>query len=256
MLRSHKVLKQNIIAQVIALIAFCILTFNSTTLLADNTSELIRAAKNGDLDKVYKLLAGDADVRGRNSKGRTALLQAAYSENPNASQIIELLLDAGSDINAADAKGNTALILAAKEGNGPIVQLLLSKDANLELKNNSGYTALEKAEDKNRYNVIKILKGGNRFAESLALFIDIRKENISSEKFQTAATKAFKRRKWKIVKTDSNMVIAILPRRNMTYKSRFILEKNDIIIRYDHGFGGNNINYLNNLKVDFLRNIK
>ncbi len=225
-------------------------------LWANNTSNLISAAKNGNLDKVYQYLAGDAEISGKDGKGRTALIQAANSESPNAVQIIELLLDAGSDINAADNKGNTALILAAKKGNSQAVRLLLSKDANPELKNNSGYTALEKAEDKNRYYVIKILKDSNRYTEALALFIDIRHRNITSKIFQDAATKAFKRRKWKIIKTDRNTVIATLPRRNIAYKSRFILEKNDIILRYDYGFGGTNLNYLNNLKVDFLRNIK
>ena len=93
------------------------LIFISTALLANDTSELIRAAKTGDLDKVYAYLAKDADINGRNSSGRTALIQAANSEHAKATQIIELLLDAGADINAADNKGNTALILASKNGN-------------------------------------------------------------------------------------------------------------------------------------------
>jgi len=250
-----KIISRTIRAVVVSLI-FGYLIFAPVFLWASNTSDLITAAKNGDLDKVYQYLAGDADVSGKNNKGRTALIQAAISENSDAIQIIELLLDAGSDINATDNKGNTALIHAAKKGDAGLVQLLLSKDANPELKNSSGYTALEKAEDKNRYYVIKILKNRNRYSEALAMFIDIRHRNITSKIFQDAATKAFKRRKWKIIKTEQDMVIATLPRRNIAYKSRFILEKNDIILRYDYGFGGTNLNYLNNLKVDFLRYIK
>jgi len=171
------------------------LIFHSATLLANDISELIKAAKNGNLDNVYKYLAKDSNINGRNNSGRTALIQAANSKNTNAVKIVELLLEAGSDINASDNKGNTALILAAKIGNASIVQLLLSKGANSELKNNSGYTALDQAEENNRHNAINILKLGGKYTVALAIYIDIRNKSIDSKKFQNAAIKAYKRRR-------------------------------------------------------------
>jgi len=232
------------------------LMFHSATLLANDTSELIKAAKNGNLDKVYEYLAKNSNINGRNNSGRTALIQAANSENANAVKIVELLLAAGSDINATDNKGNTALILAAKIGNASIVQLLLSKGANSELKNNSGYTALDQAEEKNRYTTINILKLGGNYTVALALYIDIRNKSIDPKKFQDAAIKAYKRRRWNVIKTEDNVVVATLSRRNLAYQSRFILENNNVIIRYDYGFGGNNFKYLNNLKSTFLSYLK
>jgi ankyrin repeat protein len=52
----------------------------------------------------------------------------------------KVLLDNGADPNIQDMNGNTAIIAAAQRSQA-LVELLLSKGADLKIKNNMGTTA-------------------------------------------------------------------------------------------------------------------
>lgn len=86
-----------------------------------------------------------ADVNSINSRGNTALMLIAESncKAKDARLIAEELLNSGADINAVQEDGLTPLMLAAYSANLEIVNLLLVRGANPNLKNVIGNTALE-----------------------------------------------------------------------------------------------------------------
>ncbi len=68
------------------------------------------AAKAGDLEAAKKLLEGGADVNGKDGKGITPLgVAVGFNKIP----IIELFLESDADVELTDPKGNTALHYAA-----------------------------------------------------------------------------------------------------------------------------------------------
>jgi ankyrin repeat protein len=75
--------------------------------------------------------------------------------------IVELLLDRGSDINVKDEYGNTPLIMASRNGHVDIIQLLLDNGADIEVTDNRGLTAINYAfnnieDDKERREALEV----------------------------------------------------------------------------------------------------
>ncbi|QBY05038.1 ankyrin repeat domain-containing protein [Thalassotalea sp. HSM 43] len=63
-----------------------------------------------------------------------------FSANGDRALVNEALA-LGCDINVSDANGVTALIVASRTGHIEVVKLLVSKGADLKLKDNFGYDA-------------------------------------------------------------------------------------------------------------------
>jgi ankyrin repeat protein len=82
------------------------------------------------------------------------LLQSA--EN-NYIKGVKIALDKGADINYKDNIGWTALLHATFYGYKDIVELLLKNGADINIKNNGGNTALIIASKFNHKNIIKLL---------------------------------------------------------------------------------------------------
>ena len=61
---------------------------------------------------------------------------------------VKLLLDKGADIDAQDENGNTALHLACSASNISVIQLLLSRNAKQNLRDCSGFLAIDMANNK------------------------------------------------------------------------------------------------------------
>jgi ankyrin repeat protein len=123
------------------------------------------------------LLAKGADVNARNKQGQTALMIAAAGRKGEA---VKALLAKGADINAKDDDGSTALILSLGElPNLPpdapdamvegldkevttIVQDLLDKGADVNVKNKKGETALTMgqmwADHFGKQNIVRLLQ--------------------------------------------------------------------------------------------------
>ncbi|NNF24157.1 MAG: ankyrin repeat domain-containing protein [Rhodobacteraceae bacterium] len=137
---------------------------------------LFRAAHQGDLAEIERLIAAGADLNMRDRSGRTPAHVAAFASNDAA---LTLLAAAGADMNALDGRaydivtiaavaddpalmslalqlGNrpdlvtspydgTALIAAAHLGHAEVVRRLIAAGAPLDHVNNLGWTALIEA---------------------------------------------------------------------------------------------------------------
>jgi uncharacterized protein len=131
----------------------------------DGHTELMRAALEGRIAAVRRLLWEGADVNAKDSEGRTALMFAAVNGHTKS---VKALLEHGADVNAKDNDGCTALILASSSGAVDIVRNLLSRGADLSGRvAQTGKTALALAEENNHREVAELLRAaeGERSVE-------------------------------------------------------------------------------------------
>jgi ankyrin repeat protein len=130
---------------------------------------LIRAAKEGDVAEVERLLAAGVDPSATGRHGHSALYEAAKRGDP---AIVQHLLDAGANPNEVGYA--IALHEAASQGHEEIVRLLLSSGASPDLGGSHGQTALECAAGRGRVGVVRILlDAGARGGESTGGFGDM-----------------------------------------------------------------------------------
>jgi uncharacterized protein len=89
---------------------------------------LMRAALDGNTERVKELIHQGADINQRDGNGRTALMFAVINTHY---ETMKVLLEYGADVNAKSNKGGTALMGAASAGDLRMVQALLDKGADL-----------------------------------------------------------------------------------------------------------------------------
>jgi ankyrin repeat protein len=127
--------------------------------MADPSTDIIKAAKSGDLGKVKVLLEGDAAlVHARDKDGSTPLHCAAWKGHP---EVIEFLLGAGADPNATNCNdhwGTTPLHAAAHANQAAIVELLIDHGADLNAQDLNGKTALHHTTFHKATAAAKVLK--------------------------------------------------------------------------------------------------
>lgn len=126
-----------------------------TTCTRQVHSDLIQAAKKGDIDSVEASLGAGADVNAKNRLGQTALMLAARNAH---TKIVRALLDNGAEVNAEDGDGHTALIYAAGHGDIEVIQTLLAEGADVNVKGKDGDTAFRTAVRSGRTEVVRLLK--------------------------------------------------------------------------------------------------
>jgi len=120
MKNSRKCVKRHFTSIIMVVLTTILLPTNSHAQKLD--SDLRKAAKNGETEKVQNYL------------------------------------EKGASINSSDNKGKTALMLAAEEGHEDVVKLLLKGAADISAIDNTGESALDKARRKNRTKVVEILE--------------------------------------------------------------------------------------------------
>lgn len=89
---------------------------------------LMRAALDGNTERVRELINQGADINQRDDNARTALMFAVINGHY---ETMKVLLDHGADVNAKSNTGGTALMGAALNGDLRMVQALLDKGADL-----------------------------------------------------------------------------------------------------------------------------
>lgn len=103
------------------------------------------AARENRLEDVLKFLKEGADINSVSDSGRSALMFA--SENCMVS-VAQTLLQMNADVNLKDRDGDTALVYATAESCLPIVKSLLHRrDLELNERDKSGKTVFDYATD-------------------------------------------------------------------------------------------------------------
>jgi uncharacterized protein len=127
--------------------------FGDTTLGA-GTTPLMRAARAGDTVAMRMLLDKGADPRLTTKDGNTAFMFAAgvgyrdkntRGSEPNALEAVRMLLAIGADVRQKNSRDETALHGAADRGADTIVQFLVDRGAELNVKSKQGFTPLDVA---------------------------------------------------------------------------------------------------------------
>ena len=134
----------------------CLLALLSPlTSRGSDDTELIYAAKEGDILKVKNLLAEGADVNARDKDGITALMVAS---RVGQIEMVRELQARGADVNAKDNHGGTALMYATDEGGIEVVRELLANDAYVNVKADDGTQAQKQEEKEGKRRIAQFLK--------------------------------------------------------------------------------------------------
>lgn len=116
--------------------------------------DFIKAAYNGDAEKIGEFLKTGINVNEKDDHGVTALMAAAANGHCN---ILNMLLEKGADVNEKSIEGGTALLLASERGNTNIVKILMDKGADVNAKDVEGHSALDCATINGHENIVKLL---------------------------------------------------------------------------------------------------
>lgn len=111
-----------------------------TEAYADRCSTIGRAAREGDVCQLQRLLREGRPTDVRDNRGWEPLHEAAWANNTGCLQV--LLQKGNVNVNAKSFEGETALLLAAKKGNHQCIAALLHYGADPNLTTPEGYSAL------------------------------------------------------------------------------------------------------------------
>ena len=123
---------------------------------------LMEASIAGHSNIVKYLLEQNAIMNARDSYGKSALHHAHVGKNGSL-DIVNMLISKGADIEAEDRGGWTPLMIAAVKRQHSLVELLISSGASLDKKNRKGHTAFHYACKNASTDIVNMLisKGAN-----------------------------------------------------------------------------------------------
>ena len=157
-------------------------------LVCFSQESIFTIARSGSVNQVKELLKTHPNcINEKNSEGYTPLILACYRSNNEVAtffidngaiideispmgtplmaavvkgniEIVKLLISKNADVNIADANGTTALIYAVQFKNKAILTLLIKSNADKTHKDNDGKTAFEHAVFAGDEDIINLLK--------------------------------------------------------------------------------------------------
>ena len=123
--------------------------------VAQTQAPVADAAMAGDRAAVKALLQQGRDVNAAQGDGMTALHWAAMK---NDAELAQMLVYAGANVKATTRLGaNTPLVLAARNGNAPVVDVLLKAGADAKEPTSTGTTPLMLASASGNVEAVKAL---------------------------------------------------------------------------------------------------
>ncbi len=142
-------------------LAFCLLALPATAQTAPSRSEIAaytglhRAAHEGNVNEIVRLIAEGADINARDRRRRTPSIVAAFASNDAA---LRALAEAGADMNAQDAQGYGVVTIAAVANDPDLMSLALSYGNRPDLiHTNWNGTALIAASELGNHEVVRRL---------------------------------------------------------------------------------------------------
>ena len=124
-------------------------------LTAQSVSTVADAAMQGDRASVRTLLQQGRDVNAAQGDGMTALHWAAMK---NDAELAQMLVYAGANLKATTRLGaNTPMVIAARNGNAPVVEVLLKAGAGARTATATGTTPLMLAAASGSVDAVKAL---------------------------------------------------------------------------------------------------
>ncbi|PIG85153.1 ankyrin repeat protein [Aspergillus arachidicola] len=119
---------------------------------------IVKTAQSGSRSDVERLIESCHDIEACHvNTRRNALLVASHCGNE---EIVELLLQRNARLNVTDKSGSTALHLAASRGHCEVLKLLLLEGSDTEALNTRGRTALWLAAERGQLEAANILIAG------------------------------------------------------------------------------------------------
>jgi hypothetical protein len=129
---------------------------SAVTVADDLSLSLVRAAAEGNLPEVQRLLIKGAQINGADGEGRTALIAAAYA---NQVEVARYLVQSGADVNLKDRRGLSSFLISASEV-GPdsaLLVVMLNAKAKLDAADPLGNTGLHLAAQKSHADILRRL---------------------------------------------------------------------------------------------------
>jgi len=111
---------------------------------AKDANLFLKAIKNGDIERIKKLISQGADVNAKDKRGMTPLHNAAYY---GQRQVAEVLIAKGANVNETDTAGQAPLHIAANFGAKFVPELLLVNGASISARDIAGNTPMHAAAD-------------------------------------------------------------------------------------------------------------
>ena len=128
------------------LIITIVITFNLTTVHAQDLTDWFQAAKEGDQETIQTFITNGVNIEAADEDyyGMTALMAASEHSHTD---IAELLIASGAKVNAVNGVGWTALMLVSGigptgEGHTDTAELLIANGAEVNAADEYGMTAL------------------------------------------------------------------------------------------------------------------
>jgi excisionase family DNA binding protein len=117
-------------------------------------AELIKAAQQGDVEKIGLLAAQGADVNAKSKDQFTPLMIAAMGGDQ---EMVNTLFGSGAATDAAGFKGWTALMVATVEGRAEVARALIKCGAEVNARNDAGWTAMRFAVSMGETEILRLL---------------------------------------------------------------------------------------------------